>query len=327
MVAVSVLMPAVRADAYLATAIESILGQSFEDFEFVIVDDSGTGEVASFARRYRDSRLQLIVNEANLGLTASLVRGSDACLGTYIARMDADDIARRDRLERQVRFLESHPNVGVVGSSVIHIDEAGRPVGRAAYPTRDLDIRWMLLLANPFAHPSVVFRRTLLAEHGLTYDLRYVTAQDFDLWHRMLAVTKGANLSEPLLEYRVGGASVTGTKRRSQLDTHDEIVFRNLLARFPGFTITRREVSFLRHVFVGGDHYQETLPDVVAICGRYRELLNEFCLAHGGAPGLWRVRARAARAILGALRHHGRLSPGSAMKLCAPLLWGGSRPA
>jgi len=161
----------------------------------------------------------------------------------------------------------------------------------------------------------------------LSYESPFVHAEDFDLWTRMLAVTEGANLSEPLLYYRIHAHSVTATKRQMQLAAHDEIVLRNLAAHFPDLPITRAEVSFLRHVFVGGDHYQETEPDVIAVCGRYRQILDEFCRAHARAPGLWRVRARAGRAILAALRRHGGLSASAAVKLCAPLLWGGSRPA
>jgi glycosyltransferase involved in cell wall biosynthesis len=326
MATVSVLMAAVCADAKLAMAIESILAQTLQDFEFVIVDDSGTGEVASFAERYRDHRLRFIVNERNIGLSASLVRGSAECRGAYIARMDGDDIAHHNRLARQARHLDSHPHVGLLGTSAVQIDAAGRQIGRIVPPRRSLDIRWTLLLTNPFLHPSVMFRRCLLAKHGLAYDSRFSAAQDFDLWTRMLKVAEGANLVGPFLYYRVHAQSVTATKRRMQLAAHDEIVLRNLAEQFPDLAITPAEASFLRYVFVGGDHYQDVAPDIPEICRRYAKILARFCQINADAPGLWRIRLKVARDIWGALRRHGAPSLEATTHGFAALRTSGSPP-
>jgi glycosyltransferase involved in cell wall biosynthesis len=320
MVAVSVLMSAVRVDAQLPVAIQSILAQSFSDLEFIIVDDSGTGAVASKLGAYRDPRIKLIVNDVNLGLTESLVRGIASCDGTYIARMDADDIAHPDRLSRQVQVMEIDPAVGLVGTNVTLIDDAEGIIGRIAYPQTDIEIRWRLLLANPFAHPTVMFRRALVAA-GVTYDVSYATAQDFALWQRMLDVTKGANIPDELLKYRVGSASVTHIKRKVQLDNHDRIVFGELHARFPELKITREEASMLRHVFVGGEYDGNARLDVASLCQRYGALLAAFCRRHTGSRGLWNIRRRAALAAFSALRAEGLFNVRNALTRCMPLLW------
>lgn len=320
MVAVSVLMSAARADTQLAVAIQSILDQTFRDLDFIIVDDSGNGVVASTLGSYRDARIRPIVNDANLGLTASLLRGLHHCSGTYIARMDADDIAHPDRIGRQVRFMDGHPEVGLVGTNITLIDDAGADIGRIAYPQTDIEIRWRLVLANPFAHPTVMFRRALLAA-GMVYDVAYATAQDFALWQKMLDVTQGANMPDELLRYRVGSSNVTHTKRKVQLDAHDQIVFGQLRAHFPELAITREEASMLRHVFVGGDYEGSARLDVATLCPRYGALLSAFCGRHKGHRELWKIRRDGARAVFSVLRARGTMTIGSALTTSLPLLW------
>jgi glycosyltransferase involved in cell wall biosynthesis len=267
---------------YLPAAVESILRQSFEDFEFLILDDGSTDGSADYLARVEDPRIQLVRNEANLGLTRSLNRGLDLAEGLYLARMDADDVAMPRRLERQVAFLDARPRVGIVGCSRVLIDEAGRVVGHAPAAEDDADIRCKCLLGNPFAHPAVMLRLDLLNAHGLRYDERYRTAQDYELWSRLLAVTMGHNLPDALLQYRLRDG-MSWTNKPEQLSNHDEIACASIRRLVPGFEIDSEEVTQLRGRFGGHSARDAAMapadPDGV---GKYEALLAAFWRSRAG---------------------------------------------
>jgi glycosyltransferase involved in cell wall biosynthesis len=244
---------------YLPQAAESVLRQSLEDFEFLIFDDGSSDGSREYLAGLDDSRVRLVRNETNLGLTRSLNLGLDPARGKYIARMDADDVAMPQRLARQVEFLEANPDVGVVGSSRVLIDERGDFVADAPAVEDDLRIRWKCLLGNPFAHPAVMLRKDVLSRHRLRYDESFRTAQDYELWSRLLAVTRGHNLPEPLLHYRLR-AGVSRTNKPEQLRNHDRIAHASIRNLVPGFEITREEVAQLRGRF-GGFSVREPAMD------------------------------------------------------------------
>jgi len=200
---VSVVMPVHNGGAYLAPAIESILAQTLPDFELVIVDDGSTDATAQTLRHYqaRDPRVRVHA-QARSGLVASLNRGCHTARATYIARMDADDLAFPERLARQLEFLERHPGVAVVGSAVVRIDGEGHEIKRNVCPSSHAEIVKALEEYTPFTHPSVMLRaEALLAVGG--YRAAYRAAEDYDLWVRLSERYELANLPEPLLHYRV----------------------------------------------------------------------------------------------------------------------------
>lgn len=202
---VTVLMSVHNGAATLKEAVESILAQTFADFEFLIIDDASTDESAQILEGYDDPRMRVLRNEHNLGLTASLNRGLVEAEGTFIARMDADDVSRPGRLAKQVTFLKSNPEVGMVGSWVQTIGER-REVWR--YPTRHEDI-WAEMLFNAVhVHSTVMLRSKVLNEHNLRYDERLLRAQDYDLWARLGRLTRLANLPEVLVDYRLHAGQV-----------------------------------------------------------------------------------------------------------------------
>jgi len=256
---VTVLMSVHNDLRYLPQAAESVLRQSLEDFEFLIFDDGSSDGSREYLAGLDDSRVRLVRNETNLGLTRSLNLGLDPARGKYIARMDADDVAMPQRLARQVEFLEANPDVGVVGSSRVLIDERGDFVADAPAVEDDLRIRWKCLLGNPFAHPAVMLRKDVLSRHRLRYDESFRTAQDYELWSRLLAVTRGHNLPEPLLHYRLR-AGVSRTNKPEQLRNHDRIAHASIRNLVPGFEITREEVAQLRGRF-GGFSVREPAMD------------------------------------------------------------------
>jgi len=201
---VSVLMPVYNAERFLREAVDSILAQTFRDFEFLIIDDGSTDGSGEILRSYADPRLRLIPNGRNLGLTATLNRGLDLAWGAYVARMDADDVSLPERLARQVAFLDARPDVGIVGVWARAFGETHFKIPHPADPER---IRAKLLFDSALVHPSVLMRRSLLDAHGLKYRDFY-RMEDYDLWQRAARVFPLANLPEYLLRYRVTGGSV-----------------------------------------------------------------------------------------------------------------------
>jgi Glycosyl transferase family 2 len=199
---VSVVMPVFDGATYLTEAVESILGQTFADWELVTVDDGSGDDSPEILARYAaaDSRIRVLRNETNMGVSATLNRGWREARGEYIARLDADDVALPDRFARQVEFLDAHPTVAVVGSAATYIDEAGRRLARARVPTTPRAIRSLLPRHNCFIHPSVLLRRAALEDAG-GYRLDHV--EDYDLWLRLSEHFDLANLGEPLVLYRL----------------------------------------------------------------------------------------------------------------------------
>ena len=176
---VSVVMAVYNEELYLQQAIESILNQSLDDFEFVIVNDGSTDRSAEIIRSYNDSRIRLL-NQENRGLTRSLNRGIKEARGGMIARMDADDISEPKRLEMQVEFLEANPDYVLVGTNVWIMTDDGEIIRKSNYPVNDEGVRQVLLHTDysPFCHSSVMFRKDAAMKCGL-YDERLATCQDW----------------------------------------------------------------------------------------------------------------------------------------------------
>jgi glycosyltransferase involved in cell wall biosynthesis len=216
---VSVVMSVFNGERYLHAAIESILGQTFRDFEFIIVDDASTDRtpeiLAGFARQ--DQRVVLLRQSVNGGYTRGLNLALAIARAPYIARQDADDISLPDRLARQVAYLEAHPAVGVVGSLVELIDRDGRPLHRSFFPRAlsNSEIQAQLWVSNCICHGSVLIRRRWLDQVG-TYDVSLEPAEDYDLWLRLGEVCELVNLGTPLYQYRYHDESVSEKRRHQQ---------------------------------------------------------------------------------------------------------------
>jgi glycosyltransferase involved in cell wall biosynthesis len=187
--------------SYLDEALRSMIGQSFADWEFIVIDDGSTDGTGAMLYRYQhlDARIRVYTQPA-LGLAESLNRGLRMARGTYVARMDADDVSCRDRLAVQVATMDAHPDVGVCGAG-IEIFGIGPPTIRQ-YPLDDASIRSWMLFESVLAHPCVILRRDLLERHGLAYDGAMLHAEDYDLWVRASRYMKLANVPQVLLRYR-----------------------------------------------------------------------------------------------------------------------------
>lgn len=194
---VSVLMAVHNEEQYLRGAVQSILGQTFAGFEFVIIDDGSTDRTPAILDEFTDPRIVRLANPTNLGLVASLNRGSDACRGEWVARMDADDASHPERLARQLSYLDEHPDVGVLGTHMQQQTPDGSPKTPFCPPQEHEAICWKMLFECATAHATVMMRRQLLIEHG-GYDPAFTHIEDGELWSRLVSVTRFANLPELL---------------------------------------------------------------------------------------------------------------------------------
>jgi glycosyltransferase involved in cell wall biosynthesis len=200
---------------YLEDAINSILQQTYANFELIIVNDASTDATPEILQKFDDCRIRVLTNSENLGLTKSLNRGIGAARGRYIARMDADDLSLPHRLERQWQFLEEHPDFALVGSSYYQIDENGHILSLIRVLTADSDLRAGLRQQNWFGHGSVMMRRKAVQQMN-GYDEQFTYAQDYDLWLRLSEHFEVANLEEPLYCWRASSSCISRSKTEEQ---------------------------------------------------------------------------------------------------------------
>lgn len=202
---ISVIMAVYNAQTYLEEAIESILGQSFTDFEFLILDDCSTDNSSKIIDLYaaKDVRIKVITNEENLGLTKNLNKLIHLADGEFLARMDADDISLNSRFKEQIEFFDSHPDIDILGTFSQDISEDGIVIGERTVPVSHKEIIKLLPKLNPLSHPTVMFRASIISKVG-GYDERFRTSQDYHLWFK--AVGKGLkinNIPKILFQYRM----------------------------------------------------------------------------------------------------------------------------
>jgi len=201
---VTVLMSVYNDARWLDTSIPSILGQTFTDFEFIIVDDGSIDKSLEIIKRYasKDQRIKYIKLKKNLGTARALNEGLKIARGKYVAKQDADDISMPERLEQEVRFLENHPDIAVVGSFVKIIGPDNEDLGVLCFPEEDQQIRKFMIKRCPFIHSSVLIKREALSVIG-GYNPSLRRVQDYDLWFKILSRFKGANLPLLLVAYRL----------------------------------------------------------------------------------------------------------------------------
>jgi len=207
---ISVVMSVFNGEKYLADAVDSVLAQTFCDFEFVIVDDGSTDRTAEVLDRYDDARIRRF-SHVNKGLSKSLNRGVEVARGTFIARMDADDVAHKERLQVQSNFLLANPTCVVVGSNANFIAEDGSYLYTSRCLTEWRDIQGVLP-ASPHFHSSTMFRRDQFLAAGGYYDQIPHFFEDQILWNRLAKVGELRNVAEVLLDYRLTPGSITADK-------------------------------------------------------------------------------------------------------------------
>ena len=213
---ISVIMSVYNGEKYLREAIESILNQTFIDFEFLIVNDGSTDGSLEIIQSYQDERIRVINNEQNIGLTKSLNKAIKQARGEYIARQDADDISLPNRFEEQIKYFEKHPEVALLGTSVYKIDEQGKVVGRVIVPAKPSG---NLLKGNQFSHGSTMFKREVVDRLG-GYNELFRYCQDYELWARIAKYYEVRNLPQVLYKLRFHGENIRSLKRNESALYH-----------------------------------------------------------------------------------------------------------
>lgn len=211
---ISVVMSVYNDEKYLSESIESILYQTYHDFEFIIINDGSTDRSLDIIYRYQDKRIK-VVNQDNIGLTKSLNKAILLSQSKYIARMDSDDISLPDRFEKQIRFLEENKEYALVGTNTIKIDTCGNKIEINKTKYTNEEICSTFKNRNCIAHGSVMINKLLVGDL-LKYDETFPYAQDFRLWTKIAMEFKIANLQLPLYKLRIHKDSISKMKIEQQ---------------------------------------------------------------------------------------------------------------
>ena len=222
--AVSVLMSVHNGAPWVRDAVASVLAQTAGDLELIVIDDGSTDTTREILARARDPRVR-VEHQTRAGLTRALNHALALARAPLVARLDADDLALPERLERQLAFLAAHVEVGLLGTGAREVDEGGREVAVIRPPADDGALRRMLIRRNPFVHSSVVMRRSVVERAG-GYDERLPVAQDYDLWMRMSGLAGLANLPEPLVVRRLLPGRVTAVRDAERLRAETRVRWR-----------------------------------------------------------------------------------------------------
>lgn len=212
---VSVILPVYNGEGFIKDAVFSILNQSYENIELIIINDGSTDTTGDIIHEIIDSRIRYVSRE-NRGLVSTLNEAISLAKGTYIARMDADDIAYQERISKQVEFFNNNQDFAICGTRTHIIDESGHTISKCFRPIKDKDIKTYLLYGSPFAHPSVMFNLNIINKEELRYSKDYFPTEDLELWFRLLARYKAYNLKERLLGYRINSTGISSENRDKQ---------------------------------------------------------------------------------------------------------------
>jgi len=225
---ISVLLPVYNGQAYVKQAIQSILNQTYQDFELIIIDDGSRDGSAAIIQNIRDKRISFY-KQSNQGLAATLNRAITLSKGEYLARQDQDDLAHPERFEKQIAFLEKHPDHAMIGSWAIIME--GEKITKRVHkhPAESLILKYGLLFGNPFVHSSMMIRRNVFDDVGLySTDKSRQPPEDYELWSRIARKYEIANIPEFLQSYRATPNSMCRTDIKSFFDKEILIRIENL---------------------------------------------------------------------------------------------------
>lgn len=218
---VSVVMAVFNGAEYIRESLHSILNQTFQDFELIIVDDASTDNTVNVIKEYKDDRIVLICNDENMKLPKSLNKGIKFARGKYIIRMDADDICMPNRFAKQVSFMEKHPDIAASSGNYYTIDDRGKIKRKFGLKIRSWRLTGKMLnryvlIPSPLVHPAAIIRKKIFDE-GILYNEDYTSAQDYELWLNIHRFYKLGNIPDVILKYRIHEKSISVSKRKKQL--------------------------------------------------------------------------------------------------------------
>lgn len=231
-------------------SLDSILNQTFKDFELLVINDGSTDKCAEKVKAYADPRIRLVHNEVNMSLVPTLNKGIQLAKGEYIIRMDQDDVCLETRFEKQVEFMDLNPDVVVCGTW-FELMNTGQVI---KHPTTDKALRVQMFINTPLAHPTVIIRKNILIENNLEYDNFYKNGEDYEFWYRLSKFGLLANLPEVLLRYRVHSNQIT-QKYSAGNRTASDMIRTKILEELMG-TVTEEEKN--THFMTLVHHSRET---------------------------------------------------------------------
>ncbi len=269
---ISVIMPVYNAEKYLREAIDSILSQTYGDFEFIIIDDGSKDSSPDIVRSYTDNRIKFYINEHNMGVAATLNRGLDLAEGEYIARMDSDDISMPDRFKKQVEYLDSNLDVGVLGCSIETFGEGLEPSVYIS-PSSKQGFKADLFFASCLAHPSVMIRKSAMGDHR--YEEDYNGLEDYVLWWRIARNHNIYSLKEVLFKYRLHKNQVT--QKQIHSDAFCEKFKSFLIERISVFEIeyTEEELSVLYKYSLSAVEHPSSCDEIDTFINFLNKLLDK----------------------------------------------------
>jgi len=253
---ISVILPVYNAEKYVEEAVDSILTQSYQNFEFIILNDGSTDGSLTVINKFSSNPQVKIVTHENKGLIATLNKGIALAKGEYIARMDADDIAHPKRFEKQLSLFEANENLGVCSASTENFGAETDITIRSADNDK---LKATLLFWPPFSHPAAMIKRSVLTDNNISYREEFKHCEDFDLWSQLAPYCQFSNVTEIMLKYRVHPEQVTNSFSDVVLDAHFRICQRNLSAQ--GVNLEKRD--FL--AFLGKEKHPDGLEGLLSI--------------------------------------------------------------
>lgn len=223
---VTVLMPVYNGEKYLKEAIESIVNQTYKDFDLLIINDGSSDNSENVILSFSDERIKYIKNDSNMGLIGTLNKGLDLITGEYIARMDQDDISLPKRLEKQVKFMDENEEIAVSGTSIRFFNETGF-LTKHIMPINPTEIKISLFFHCTLMHPTVIIRNRCFREKNYMYNMNHKNVEDYGLWQLVSQKDKLGNLQEVLLNYRIVPTGMTqmaeknvDSRERSHIDIY-----------------------------------------------------------------------------------------------------------
>ena len=261
--AISVVMPAYNAERYLDQAIQSILDQDFQNFEFIIIDDASTDNTLSILNAFatKDQRIKIHCNVENLGVAESLNLGFKMARGRYIARMDADDISLPQRFSKQAAFLDANSDFAFVGTGYQIINADGRITRTDIEATEAWECEWMSIFRMPVIHPSMMIRASIVQQNRISYDESYKAAQDIKFTQDLLQYGSGRCLPIVAFQYRKHENNVSNKKRSTQIEARLRAVTNNAMECFP--SIEHDKVFHLFSFLVSPKKAHHSIPSLI----------------------------------------------------------------
>jgi glycosyltransferase involved in cell wall biosynthesis len=270
---ISVIMSVYNGERYLKEAIESILNQTFTDFEFIIVNDKSTDNSAKIISGFNDPRIVVIENSENIGLTKSLNKALKVARGEYIARMDCDDISLPKRFEIQKKFMDENMNIVLLGGKTIIINNEGTETGKKDVIQNPLELKFRLLISNQISHSTVMFRTAIVIELG-GYNEEYRYVQDYELWSRLNKLGYLiSNIDEALLKYRFHAESITQNlnSKNNSYDLSKKVIYNNI-SRY--VKLSEEEYDIFLKSFHG--HKVYSIKNLFLIREVYKSLVKSY---------------------------------------------------